>query len=73
MSETISGTRPERVEPGGIQVSGIIEDIERAGKPVITSNQAPFWHCLRTLGVTDRPTGFGGLLAGNFDKGASLF
>lgn len=55
----------------GIQVSGVIEAIERAGKPVITSNQALLWHCLRTLGLADRPTGFGSLLAGSFDKGAS--
>ncbi|MFJ1259998.1 hypothetical protein [Cupriavidus sp. CuC1] len=33
-------------------MSGIIEDIERAGKPVITSNQALLWHSLRTLGET---------------------
>ncbi|WP_018004432.1 maleate cis-trans isomerase family protein [Cupriavidus neocaledonicus] len=55
----------------GIQVSGVIEAIERAGKPVVASNQALLWHCLRTLGLTDRPSGFGSLLAGRFDKRAS--
>lgn len=54
----------------GIQVSGVIEAIERAGKPVVASNQALLWHCLRTLGLTDRPPGFGSLLAGHFDKRA---
>ncbi|RDK10327.1 maleate cis-trans isomerase family protein [Cupriavidus lacunae] len=56
----------------GIQISDVIEAIERTGKPVITSNQALLWHCLRTLGLADRPTGFGSLLAGNFEKGAYL-
>lgn len=55
------------VSCAGIQVSAVIEEIERCGKPVITSNQALLWHCLRTLGLPDRPSGFGGLLAGEFD------
>jgi maleate cis-trans isomerase len=33
------------------------------GKPMITSNLATFWHCLRLAGITDRIEGFGRLLA----------
>jgi len=51
----------------GIQLSSVIEEIESLGKPVITSNQALLWHCLRTLNIAERPTGFGKLLAGEFD------
>jgi maleate cis-trans isomerase len=32
------------------------------GKPVVTSNQACFWHCLRSLGIPDRIEGYGRLL-----------
>ena len=32
------------------------------GKPVVTSNQATFWHCLRAAELADRVTGFGRLL-----------
>ncbi len=41
----------------------VIEDIERAlGKPVVTSNTACFWACLRALGIGDRIDGYGRLL-----------
>ncbi len=41
----------------------VIAQIEAdLGKPVITSNQACFWHCLRSLGITDRIEGYGRLL-----------
>lgn len=41
----------------------MIDDLEAAvGKPVITSNQATFWHALRTAGLKDRLEGFGRLL-----------
>lgn len=43
---------------------GIIERLEQdLGKPVITSNQACFWACLRRLGITTSIPGFGKLLA----------
>ena len=32
------------------------------GRPVVTSNTAAAWHCLRTLGVKDSVPGFGRLL-----------
>ncbi|HVQ77237.1 MAG TPA: aspartate/glutamate racemase family protein [Candidatus Binatia bacterium] len=42
-----------------------VDEIERrTGKPVVTSNQSSIWACLRTLGVKERVTGFGRLLAG---------
>jgi maleate isomerase len=42
----------------------IIETLERdLGKPVITSNQAAMWHCLRQSGLDDRVAGFGRLLS----------
>lgn len=42
---------------------GIIERLENElGKPVITSNQACFWACLRRLGLRDAVPGFGRLL-----------
>lgn len=48
---------------GALRSLEILEDAEREiGKPVIASNQASFWHCLRLAGVEDRLTGFGSLL-----------
>ena len=41
----------------------VIEAIEAAiAKPVVFSNQANFWHCLRLAGIDDRIEGFGRLL-----------
>jgi maleate isomerase len=45
---------------GGIRSLEVAEEIEQAvGKPVITSNQAQFWSCLRRAGITDELQGFG--------------
>ena len=45
---------------GGIRALEVVEEIEQAtGKPVITSNQAQFWSCLRRAGISDELTGFG--------------
>ncbi|MCP5087782.1 MAG: arylmalonate decarboxylase [Rhodobacteraceae bacterium] len=45
---------------GGIRSLEVAEAIEQiTGKPVITSNQAQFWSCLRRAGITDELTGFG--------------
>ena len=42
----------------------LIESLEdELGKPVVTSNQATFWHCLRTMGSTMTLEGRGQLLA----------
>ena len=48
---------------GGIRAVDIIERTEQdIGKPVLTSNQALAWHCLRKMGVQDEMGGFGDLL-----------
>lgn len=45
---------------GGIRSLEVAEDIEQIiKKPVITSNQAQFWSCLRRAGITDELKGFG--------------
>jgi len=44
----------------GIRALEVAEEIEGAtGKPVITSNQAQFWSCLRRAGIRDELQGFG--------------
>lgn len=48
---------------GGIRVVGIIQRLETdLKKPVITSNQALVWHCLRMIGLQGPIEGFGQLL-----------
>ena len=48
---------------GALRVLPVIEEIEAAlAKPVVFSNQANFWHCLRLAGIKDRIEGFGRLL-----------
>lgn len=45
---------------GGIRSLEVAEEIEQAaGKPVVTSNQAQFWSCLRRAGIKDEIPGFG--------------
>ena len=45
---------------GGIRALEVAEEIEQTiGKPVITSNQAQFWSCLRRVGIMDELRGFG--------------
>ncbi len=47
-----------------VRSADVIEELERElGRPVVTSNTAAAWHCLRTLGIADRVSGFGGLLS----------
>ncbi len=47
---------------GGIRALEVAQEIEQIiGKPVITSNQAQFWSCLRRAGISDALTGFGQL------------
>lgn len=47
---------------GALRTIDVIDEIEqRAGKPVICSNQAMLWHCLRLAGIEDRLTGLGRL------------
>ena len=48
----------------GIQVASVLARLERHWqRPVVSSNQALVWQCLRKLGVVRRPAGYGGLLA----------
>jgi maleate isomerase len=52
----------------GIQISPVLAAIEQDfGRPVVASNQALLWHCLRLLDLPDRPPGYGALLEGAFD------
>ena len=44
-----------------LEVAQAIED--ETGKPVITSNQAHFWSCLRRVGIDDTLQGFGRLFS----------
>ena len=47
---------------GGIRALEVIQEIEEmANKPVVTSNQAQMWSCLRRAGVPDSIEGFGRL------------
>ena len=44
--------------------ASLIAELEdELGVPVVTSNQATFWHVLRTLGLEDQIPGYGRLLA----------
>ncbi|MBI1384989.1 MAG: arylmalonate decarboxylase [Rhizobiales bacterium] len=48
---------------GALRSLDIIEEVEKViDKPVIGSNQASFWHCLRLAGIDDEIPGFGRLL-----------
>jgi len=52
---------------GGIRSTEVIDRIEqKIGKPVITSNQAQMWSCLRRAGVEDKILGFGELFNHQF-------
>ena len=49
---------------GGIRALEVVDEIEQVtGKPVITSNQAQFWSCLRRAGIRDEIEGFGRLFS----------
>ena len=46
-----------------VRSAEVIEALERElGRPVVTSNQAITWHCLRTARIEDKVRGFGALL-----------
>ncbi|MCP4318157.1 MAG: arylmalonate decarboxylase [Hyphomicrobiales bacterium] len=50
------------VSCGGIRTIDVLQEIEdTAGKPVICSNQAMMWDCLRRAGIEDRIKGYGRL------------
>ena len=51
------------VSCGGIRTIDVIEEVEnKAGKPVISSNQAMMWNCLRMAGIDDVIEGYGRLM-----------
>ena len=51
------------VSCSALQVLPVIEDCEaKLGKPVLASNQAMAWHCMRLAGIDDALPGFGRLL-----------
>lgn len=46
-----------------VRSAEVIDELERSlGRPVVTSNQAITWHCLRKGGIGDKVRGFGALL-----------
>jgi maleate isomerase len=46
-----------------VRSTDVAEELEHAlGRPVVTSNTAAAWHCLRKLGIPDRMEGYGRLL-----------
>lgn len=52
------------VSCAGLRASGVLQRIEDdIGKPVVGSNQALAWDCLRLAGIDDPVPGFGRLLA----------
>lgn len=49
-----------------VRATEVAEELETLlGKPVVTSNTAAVWHCLHTLGLNDKPAGFGRLFSLN--------
>ena len=64
---TVANARPDAdayfISCTAVRSLEVIGALEAAlGRPVVTSNQAFAWHCLREIGVDDRITGFGRLL-----------
>jgi len=71
LARTLNGTDCEGllISCAGIQLASVLGRIEQEfGRPVIASNQALVWHCLRMLNLPDRPAGYGSLLSGAFDR-----
>lgn len=60
-----SGADAVLLSCAGARVAPVIDRIELVtGLPVVASNQALLWHCLRTLRIAERPAGYGALLDG---------
>ena len=52
---------------GGIRSLEIVEELERIiKKPVITSNQAQMWSCLRRAGIKDKIQGKSNIIPSSF-------
>jgi len=49
---------------GGFRAVGALDALETTlERPVLSANQAAFWHALRLSGVSDRITGYGRIFA----------
>lgn len=65
----VRGVRAARVDAcvlscANIRVAPVLARLEETlGMPMISSNQAMLWHCLRSAGSTERVAGYGALLA----------
>jgi maleate isomerase len=47
-----------------VRAADVAEDLERElGRPVVTSNTAAAWYCMRKLGIQDKVQGYGRLLS----------
>jgi maleate isomerase len=71
----ISVDRPDAdavfISCGALRSLDVVEDIEdRLGKPIVTSNQAMIWDCLRLAGIDDPIEGYGRLLRGPALRGS---
>ncbi len=63
----LNGADGMLISCAGIQIGSVVQQIEdHVGIPVVTSNQAAVWKCLKLLDIADRPQGYGDLLAGRF-------
>jgi maleate isomerase len=55
-----------------IHTMGLIEDLEAGlDRPVVTSNQATLWYCMRRCGLSDRVPGLGRLMGLDLPTAAS--
>lgn len=65
MAEKFDGAKIDGllISCSGIQIATQLQRIEqRLHMPVVASNQALLWHCLKILGITERSHGYGSLL-----------
>lgn len=60
------------VSCGALRTLDVVQRLEdRLGKPVVCSNQAMIWDCLRLAGLDDRFEGYGSLMAGTCGEPAA--
>lgn len=59
---TDAGSDALFISCGALRSVDVIDELEATtGRPVVTSNQAMMWHCLRLAGIEDRSAGPGAL------------
>jgi maleate isomerase len=69
LSQELRGTAADAllVSCAGIRLAPVLATMEEEfGRPVVASNPALLWQCLRMTGVAARPRGYGALLEGAF-------